>query len=158
MPAAIRFDSHSITEHWSNFPEIKSLFARISDVEKWVLDFDAETALKIENWVEEIDDKLDVIKTNHPALLTLLAFMSVSSSMYLLQKLEERIPGLISNLSLSASDMAENEKYGRQSRILIERLAAAHTQVSLSQLLNNKRLALVYAAIDKVQKRKGSSL
>ena len=54
--------------------------------------------------------------------------------------------------------MAENEKYGRQSRILIERLAAAHTQVSLSQLLNNKRLALVYAAIDKVQKRKGSSL
>ena len=123
-----------------------------------LVDFDAETALKIENWVEEIDDKLDVIKTNHPALLTLLAFMSVSSSMYLLQKLEERIPGLISNLSLSASDMAENEKYGRQSRILIERLAAAHTQVSLSQLLNNKRLALVYAAIDKVQKRKGSSL
>ena len=75
MPAAIRFDSHSITEHWNNFPEIKYLFERISDVEKWVLDFDAETALKIENWVEEIDDKLDVIKNNHPALLTLLAFI-----------------------------------------------------------------------------------
>ena len=158
MPAAIRFDSHSITEHWNNFPEIKYLFERISDVEKWVLDFDAETALKIENWVEEIDDKLDVIKNNHPALLTLLAFMSVSSSMYLLQMLEVRIPGLISNLSLSASKLADNEKYGRQSVILIERLAAAHTQVSLSQLLNNKRLALVYAALDKVQKRKGSSL
>ena len=84
--------------------------------------------------------------------------MSVSSSMYLLQMLEVRIPGLISNLSLSASKLADNEKYGRQSVILIERLAAAHTQVSLSQLLNNKRLALVYAAIDKVQKRKGSSL
>ena len=26
MPAAIRFDSHSITEHWNNFPEIKYLF------------------------------------------------------------------------------------------------------------------------------------
>ena len=156
MSENIQFDEVVTAKNWDEHPELKLFFNKMSTVELWVLDGNNSVKTRIINWVEKLDpEKLDALKSNLNSLLTVLAFSNVGAAMYLLSQLEIRVPGITNSLANRASSCLEDPLYGRPSRILIERLSAAHTQVSLKQLLNNKRLGLVYSALKAVEERTG---
>ena len=159
MSVNIEFDDNAIKKHWSRYPQLQSFFDRMSLAEVWVLDDEINVKARVANWVESLNErKLKALNDDLPSLLTVLAFQRVQSSMYLLQQLEQRLPGITNSLTLSANNLLTNEQYDRPAKILLERLAAVHTQVSLQELLNNERLALVYAALNNVNDRKGKML
>lgn len=156
MAVNIEFDDNAIRKHWSHFPQLKAFFERMSLAEIWVLDGELSVKSKVTNWVESLDEsRIESLDVNIPALLTVLAFLNVQSSMYLLQSLEQKTPGLTNSITARANELISDDQYGRPAKILLERLAAAHTQVSLQKLLNNDRLALVYAALNNVSERNG---
>ncbi|MBD3587559.1 hypothetical protein HHX48_17610 [Salinimonas sp. HHU 13199] len=159
MSVNIEFDDNAIQKHWSMYPQLQSFFDRMSLAEVWVLDDEISVKARVANWVESLNEtKLKALNDDLPSLLTVLAFQRVQSSMYLLQQLEKRLPGITNSLTFSANNLLTSEQYNRPAKILLERLAAAHTQVSLQELLNNERLALVYAALNNVNDRKGKML
>lgn len=157
LEARIKFDEISIKQHWGKFPELEGLFTKMSSVEKWVLDYDADIEIRIGNWVESTDFTKVDLRHSYPSLLCVLAFISVGPSMYLLQELDKKIPNLIGTLSTHAKNLMDDELYGRPAMILLERLSASHTQIALSMIFSSSRLALVYKAIENVSNKRGDA-
>ena len=161
MSNIIDLQDSAVLSHWSRVDSgVSMIVENMQNREIWALDNLEDLREAIIEWASNLtDNKLESIITNNPeALIRIFAFMGSKRSLYLLQQMEIKFPGVTSELLLESIERIEIGDSGfdtRSQRILRDRLEALYRVDLLDRIFSEERSEKIKQAIRLTTEKNG---
>jgi len=151
MPDIIDLHDSTIASHWSRGDEgVSAILDNMQVRESWVLDECEGLKLAMIDWASCLTDESlkNIVENNSDDLIRILAFMKSKRSLFLLDKIENRFPGVSSELLMDSLEKIDNVNTDtRPQRVLRDRLVALYRIDLLERIFSVERSDKIKKAI-----------
>ncbi|MFA0809393.1 type IVB secretion system protein IcmW [Microbulbifer epialgicus] len=151
MSRMIDLQDKEINDHWDKVEEgISNILENMQKKETWALDNNEEIKSALIKWAANVSDgQLEELVANKmEPLIKVFAFTGCRRALYLLHKLEERVPGATHELLMESVDTIDAGIGDvRPSKIIRDRLVALFRVDLLERVFSEERSEKIKTAI-----------
>jgi len=142
--------SHSaVHAFWRDYDKrvLYRIITSMEAVEDWVLDNNPEVEAAMENLAEQLDKADHFELKREPELIRIIANLSSSRALRILQALDAAKPGTASKLLLFAEDYSKKSE-GKEAKLFLNRNLVFERLQLLGRVFAPERMSLVLSALE----------
>jgi len=159
MSNIIDLQDSTIASHWNRVDEgVATILENMQYRENWALDGHDDLRHAMIEWAANLTESSleNFVENNPDALIRIFAFMKSKRSLFLLHQIENKYPGITSELLLESLDKIEDGVADtRSQRILRERLVALFRVDLLERIFSEERSEKIKQAIRSTSEQYG---